>query len=108
MNRKPSSNMQLYCWGSNSHGQLGLGTRELDSYALPTEMQCFRGRAIKQIGCGQFHTVFVMQDGTVFTCGSNDNGELGHDKESAKPGKINLWTVLYSSPGGGGTAYVGL
>ncbi len=97
MSRRPSSTMQVYCWGSNSHGQLGLGSSDQDIYATPTELQCFRNRAVKEIDCGQFHTVFVMEDGTVFTCGTNDHGELGHDNENRRPGKKFLFHSFQSS-----------
>uniref|UniRef100_A0A3P9JNF2 Uncharacterized protein n=1 Tax=Oryzias latipes TaxID=8090 RepID=A0A3P9JNF2_ORYLA len=35
------------------------------------------GRGLKEVACGGQHTLFLLQDGSVYTCGSNSCGQLG-------------------------------
>jgi alpha-tubulin suppressor-like RCC1 family protein len=44
------------------------------------------------VACGNYHSVIVTGDGEVYTCGSNDHGQLGHEKSRKKPGKY-LFTL---------------
>ena len=39
------------------------------------------------VACGSYHTVIVTHDGKVYSCGSNDHGQLGHSKPCKKPGE---------------------
>ncbi len=36
--------------------------------------------------CGQDHTVFLLDDGSVMSCGHNEFGQLGHEKGTMRPG----------------------
>lgn len=83
-------NSTVFAWGSHKDGQLGLGGIEEAQMLIPTELTTFCNRPIKHIACGQEHTIFVMEDGTVYTCGNNDRGQLGHGKTKKKPGR--LWS----------------
>ena len=31
-----------------------------------------------QVACGDFHTIILDTNGTVYTCGKNDDGQCGH------------------------------
>lgn len=46
------------------------------------------------VACGNYHSVIVTGDGEVYTCGSNDHGQLGHEKTRKKPGKYLLTLYL--------------
>jgi len=46
------------------------------------------------VACGNYHSVIVTGDGEVYTCGSNDHGQLGHEKSCKKPGK-DLFTLYF-------------
>ena len=62
--------------GHNQYGQLGLGFTTSSPYAHPTVTDLpFTG--VKNIACGQSHTFFIMQDGTIKVCGYNSDGQLG-------------------------------
>ncbi|XP_069684156.1 X-linked retinitis pigmentosa GTPase regulator-like [Periplaneta americana] len=66
-------NGQVYVWGSNSDGQLGLPeTSEcLSPVLLPFDQR------IVHISCGYYHTAFVTESGALYTCGESESGKLG-------------------------------
>ena len=82
----PSTGTSVYCWGNTDNGQLGLGKTEDDQILIPTEMKSFSGRCIREIACGSHHTLLLMKDGSVYSFGNNDSGQLGHDKATNVPG----------------------
>lgn len=78
---------QVFGWGLNSMGQLGLG-----EYRAPSEdegvvwsptlietlsPQALGGARVVQISGGEHHTLFLLDDGRVFGCGRVDNSQLG-------------------------------
>ncbi|XP_063074747.1 probable E3 ubiquitin-protein ligase HERC3 isoform X2 [Engraulis encrasicolus] len=75
----------LLCWGSASFGQLaGVGQLE-GSVIEPRTCRGFGGRALKEVACGGKHSLFLLHDGSVYTCGSNSSGQLGHEKAGSNP-----------------------
>ncbi|XP_039606091.1 probable E3 ubiquitin-protein ligase HERC3 isoform X1 [Polypterus senegalus] len=74
----------MLCWGNAGSGQLGLEGAESD-VLQPQCCQAFHGRIIKEVACGFDHSIFLLNDGGVYTCGSNVLGQLGHNKEGNKP-----------------------
>jgi len=63
----------LFCWGSNSYGQLGTG--DPDSHGTPTPVAGalkFRG-----VGPGYVHSCGITTAGAVYCWGHNDFGQLG-------------------------------
>lgn len=71
------SNGALYTWGSNNFGQLGIGTRE--SKTTPTLVPDFppAGTTITTIATGGSYTVALLSDGSLYTWGWNQYGQLG-------------------------------
>ncbi|XP_051896977.1 probable E3 ubiquitin-protein ligase HERC4 [Pristis pectinata] len=68
----------LFCWGDGVPVQVPLldkGERGL--IAAPREIQCLRDRPVKEVSCGAEHSVFLLTDGTVYSFGKNDSGQLG-------------------------------
>uniref|UniRef100_A0A8C8DZF6 HECT and RLD domain containing E3 ubiquitin protein ligase 3 n=1 Tax=Oryzias sinensis TaxID=183150 RepID=A0A8C8DZF6_9TELE len=74
----------MLCWGNARHGQLGIGV-EGNPVFEPRICHVFSGRGLKEVACGGQHTLFLLQDGSVYTCGSNSCGQLGHDKDGNSP-----------------------
>uniref|UniRef100_A0A669B9Y1 HECT and RLD domain containing E3 ubiquitin protein ligase 3 n=1 Tax=Oreochromis niloticus TaxID=8128 RepID=A0A669B9Y1_ORENI len=74
----------MLCWGNAKDGQLGIGV-EKNPVFEPRNCHVFSGRGLKEVGCGGQHSVFLMHDGSVYTCGSNSCGQLGHDKAGISP-----------------------
>ncbi|XP_030058993.1 putative E3 ubiquitin-protein ligase HERC4 isoform X2 [Microcaecilia unicolor] len=75
----------MLCWGNASFGQLGLGGIDEEIVIEPRRCDFFLNKKVRDVGCGHRHTVFVLEDGTVYTCGCNDLGQLGHEKGRKKP-----------------------
>ncbi|XP_069161927.1 X-linked retinitis pigmentosa GTPase regulator-like [Procambarus clarkii] len=63
---------ELYIWGSNSEGQLGLEVKEQLTPALLTLPQ-----PVLSIACGYYHCVALTAFGRVYTWGESDHGKLG-------------------------------
>lgn len=74
----------LWSWGRNSHGQLGDGTRTnrlLPVAILPAE----RWSTIEAGGdIAGAHTVAIKADGTLWTWGRNDSGQLGDGTKTSR------------------------
>ena len=79
----------MFCWGKCSEGQLGLGEIADETVLSPRNLENTFGTVseIKDIVCGWEHTAVLKEDGVVFTCGSNENGQLGHNKDGKKLGE---------------------
>ncbi|KAI5616862.1 putative E3 ubiquitin-protein ligase HERC3, partial [Silurus asotus] len=74
----------MLCWGSSALGQLGLAVSEA-AVLEPRSCCVFDGRGLKEAACGGQHSLFLMHDGSLYTCGSNSHGQLGHEKPGVKP-----------------------
>ncbi|KAJ4944182.1 hypothetical protein JOQ06_012727 [Pogonophryne albipinna] len=74
----------MLCWGNAKDGQLGIGL-ERNLLFEPRYCQVFNGRGLKDVACGGQHSIFLLQDGSVYTCGSNSCGQLGQDKPGTSP-----------------------
>lgn len=66
----------IWGWGDNRNGQLGLESRKIISRPVQVA-QGIDGKDILDIQCGNVNTLFIMKDGTVYTCGSNAEGQQG-------------------------------
>uniref|UniRef100_J3S1J2 Putative E3 ubiquitin-protein ligase HERC4-like n=1 Tax=Crotalus adamanteus TaxID=8729 RepID=J3S1J2_CROAD len=78
----------MLCWGNASFGQLGLGGIDEEIVLEPRRCSFFVNKKVQDVGCGLRHTVFVLDDGTVYTCGCNDLGQLGHEKSRKRPEQV--------------------
>ena len=70
---------KMFSFGQNDTGHLGLGgipDIEVPSPQFVTELP---STSILDVQGGNSHSVLLSQCGKVFTCGSNENGQLGHD-----------------------------
>lgn len=82
MEREPSASeaappaTALFAWGANSYGQLGLGHKE--DVLLPQQLSEFcKPGCVKRITGGGGHSAIVTDQGSLFVCGLNKDGQLG-------------------------------
>lgn len=65
----------VYAWGDNAQGQLGLGDT---TTRLRAELvRSLRTAKIAKISCGRQHTMVASKSGLLFAFGSNSFGQLG-------------------------------
>ena len=77
----------VWGWGLNLRGQIGIDIGEGGSgeviqtprrvSAMSNGSSILAGSRVINIACGEFHSVFLLDDGRVFTCGAYDSGQLG-------------------------------
>ncbi|KAK9497017.1 hypothetical protein O3M35_012811 [Rhynocoris fuscipes] len=72
--------MKLYSWGANTHGQLGQGVTS-EEVLKPTEIftDHLPLNEIVSIEIGGNQSYLIAKDGSVFGCGWNNCGQLGHE-----------------------------
>lgn len=78
---------QVYSFGSNDQGQLGLGhTRTVDS---PTLLEKYGNEQlasrIVQVAAGKSHSIALTEDGSVYTWGAGGDYETGLSATSTSP-----------------------
>ncbi|XP_053977184.1 probable E3 ubiquitin-protein ligase HERC4 isoform X1 [Hylaeus volcanicus] len=67
---------KLYSWGSNSAGQLGLGS-DTENEIKPTLVNSLVAVPVAFIACGGFHSIAISKSGAIFGWGKNTFGQLG-------------------------------
>ncbi|XP_049430285.1 probable E3 ubiquitin-protein ligase HERC3 [Epinephelus fuscoguttatus] len=67
----------VFGWGRNDCGQLGLG--DTTDRHTPTPVPCLNMKKTVHISCGKDHTAILTKTGAVFTFGSGQYGQLGHN-----------------------------
>ena len=86
----------IYVCGFGSGGRLGLGDQ--DSQMLLTPVRALADSPCIAVALGQDHTIALLENGNVFTWGSNKFGQLGFametndkkkDPEQTLPGQVN-------------------
>lgn len=74
---------EIFAWGGDSFGQLGLGNKHSGkTYSSPRF--CSFNILIKDISCGEEHSAFISQSGHVYCMGSNNDGRLGLGNKSIR------------------------
>ena len=73
----------IHVTGHNSFGQLGLGNQTNQNKF--TQIIPILGKKTVAISCGQWHTVVLYDDGTIYGAGNNGDGQLGLDPGAGSP-----------------------
>ncbi|XP_034557621.1 probable E3 ubiquitin-protein ligase HERC6 [Notolabrus celidotus] len=81
----------VFTWGRNSYGQLGLGKNHLLQHT-PVLITALTGVAVTQIFAGATHSFFLTLPGLVYCCGANKSGQLGLNRVDEK-GRFNICVV---------------
>jgi alpha-tubulin suppressor-like RCC1 family protein len=70
---------KLMTWGSGLHGQLGHGDEEQQE--TPQQVRSLQSVAIAVVAACEDHSMATADDGTLYTWGGGDFGNLGHGDE---------------------------
>lgn len=80
----------LYICGSYLHGKLGI--EDLTTVSLPafTLIPSLKEKVVVQVACGDYHTLCLLEDGSVYTWGGTLHKKLGQRSGKAmnKPGLV--------------------
>ncbi|XP_026166475.1 probable E3 ubiquitin-protein ligase HERC4 isoform X2 [Mastacembelus armatus] len=82
----------VFSWGRNDCGQLGLG--DTTDRNTPSPVYCLNIKKATHVSCGKDHTAILTKDGVVFTFGSGQYGQLGHNsfRDELRPRIVaELW-----------------
>lgn len=71
-----------YTFGENENGKLGLNVSE--KYVTKPTLLTNNNFKLKKIFCGGHHTFFISHDEKLYSCGLNENGQLGIGDENVK------------------------
>ncbi|KAK2588070.1 hypothetical protein KPH14_004135 [Odynerus spinipes] len=85
----------LYTWGWNINGELGIPSEDAKVVAIPTVINFEDGEKkepieinITKVQCGNTFTICLTDDGSLWGCGSNKYGQLGQPREKLVDSKI--------------------
>ncbi|XP_068567720.1 probable E3 ubiquitin-protein ligase HERC3 [Cebidichthys violaceus] len=67
----------VFGWGANDRRQLGLG--DTTDRPTPTPVRYLNTKKTISISCGKDHAAILTKNGAVFTFGSGQYGQLGHN-----------------------------
>ena len=84
-----TKNNEIYCWGSNDCGQLGLGN--LDLQITPVQCTSLLNEDIVDIKCSTNHTLALNSKGEVLSCG-------GDSYRQTENTKLSLFTKIEDLP----------
>ena len=79
---------EVYAWGRNYSGQLGL--KHNFSAIKPELVEMPNNVSVKQISCGIYHSLLLTTEGNIYSFGYNRHGQLGHNHEN----NINFPTLI--------------
>ncbi|NXO06055.1 RPGR regulator, partial [Oriolus oriolus] len=75
---------QLFVWGDNSEGQIGLASEA--SVSVPCKVDI--GKPVSSVSCGYYHSALITGDGELYTFGEPANGKLGLLPEQLKNNRV--------------------
>lgn len=78
----------MLCWGHSDFGQLGVNHGSISFILEPIASTFSLSRCVRQVACGENHSIFLLDDGRVYSCGGNSVGQLGQDHHDREPGIV--------------------
>lgn len=77
---------QVYGWGGNQYGQLGWKDASDNVIVnVPKSIKFLQSRKVVQVSCGKCHSLMLLHDGSLYSMGDNEYGQLGIGNYSTPP-----------------------
>ncbi|XP_063067655.1 RCC1 and BTB domain-containing protein 1 [Engraulis encrasicolus] len=83
-------NGEVYGWGYNGNGQLGLGNN--GNMLVPSRLVALQGFCVQQISSGYAHTLALTDEGLLYAWGANTYGQLGTGNKSNQLSPVQIMT----------------
>jgi alpha-tubulin suppressor-like RCC1 family protein len=109
-------NGEVWVWGRNAYGELGVGNTS--NVLVPTKVTALNGINIVDVQLSKayydprFHTLFLADDGSLYACGYNANGQLGigNTTNQSTPQLLSKsdWVKIYAMGVSGGGFSAGI
>ena len=74
-----TSHGNVYTFGLNNMGQLGLGSLEPNHTGTPTLVSALEGKGVVSLAGGEHHSLALSDEGEAYAFGRGDNNQLGFD-----------------------------
>lgn len=87
---------ELFTWGQNTHGQLGVRSQTTLT-RKPQLVERLKGIPLAQIAAGGAHSITVSLSGAVYSWGKNSFGQLGLGDMKGKEEEHQEGVFLVSS-----------
>jgi len=110
-----ASDDQVYCWGTNSSGQLGTGNTNLSYTPIAVvKTGAFSGKTVKSISSGTSHVCAIASDDLAYCWGDGNVGQQGVGSNTANnvptavlnSGALSLKTIKQVALGGNSSCVV--
>ncbi|XP_013130754.1 RCC1 and BTB domain-containing protein 1 isoform X1 [Oreochromis niloticus] len=83
-------NGEVYGWGYNGNGQLGLGNN--GNQVTPCRLVGLQGLCVQQIVSGYAHSMALTDEGLLYAWGANTYGQLGTGNKSNQLSPVQILT----------------
>ena len=84
-----TSNGTIYAWGYNNTGQIGNGTLA-PAVTSPVKVSFPGGVTVTAIAAGDYYSMALTSDGTIYAWGDNSNGQLGNGTTVDKTSPVKV------------------
>lgn len=81
-------NGEVYGWGYNGNGQLGLGNNV--NQTMPCKVTNLQGAVIDKVVCGYAHTMALSDEGILYSWGANSYGQLGTGNKANQVNPVRI------------------
>merc|ERR1719471_1999532 len=68
---------RVYSWGGSNDGSTGHAKK---GTPIPTVISALVDKKVVRIAAGQDFSIFLTEEGEVYTCGASDYGQIGHGR----------------------------
>ncbi|OQR73389.1 RCC1 and BTB domain-containing protein 1-like [Tropilaelaps mercedesae] len=83
-------NGEVYSWGLNGSGQLGLGNNV--NQMIPAKVEGLKNVTVQKVVCGFAHTMALSDEGTLYVWGANSYGQLGFGNKANQVNPVRMKT----------------